>query len=220
MPEFPIFLHLQERLCVVVGGGTVGRRKAQALHQGGAWVRLIGPESGEPPPAGVELIIRPYRPGDLAGAFLVFAATGDRQVNAAVAAEARAAGIPVNVADLPEEGDFLLPAKLHRGDMTIAVSTGGRSPALAALVRDRLAATLGLEWSLVLEIAAALRQKKLTLQPEVEYNSQVLQRLLAGGLPDMLAAGATTEIDRLLASAAGAGCSLASLGIYLPKGES
>jgi precorrin-2 dehydrogenase/sirohydrochlorin ferrochelatase len=220
MPEFPIFLQLQERLCVVVGGGAVGRRKAQALLKAGGRVRLVGPESSEPPPAGVERIVRPYRQGDLAGAFLAFAATDDRQVNAAVVVEARAAGIPVNVADLPEEGNFLLPATLHRGDLTIAVSTGGRTPALAALIRDRLDTTLGPEWSLVLEIAAGLRQKKLTLQPEVEYNSQVLQQLLAGGLPDLLAAGAVTEIDRLLVRVAGAGCSLAGLGIFLPKGES
>jgi len=219
LPQFPVFFRLQKRLCVVVGSGHVGRRKALALGDAGARVRIIGPEAGRPATGDCEIIERPYRAGDLAGAFLAFAATDDRRVNAAVAAEAKAAGIPVNVADAPEDSDFFLPAQLHRGDLSLAVSTGGRSPAFAAAVRDRLAGVIGPEWELALAIAAALRQKKLTLQPETEYNSAVLLRLLEGNLPALLASGETADVDRLLANLAGEGCSLANLGICLSKGE-
>ena len=219
MSEFPIVFHLQGRLCVIVGGGPVGIRKARALCRAGARVRLIAPPAGRPELAAVEVIDRPYRQGDLAGAFLAFAATDDRQVNDAVAAEARAAGIPVNVADAPEEGDFSLPAQLRRGALTVAVSTGGRSPDLAALVRDRLAGVLGPEWAIVLEIAAALRQKKLTHSPEAEYNPGILRQLVEGDLPSLIAAGSTGRIDRLLETLAGKDCSLAALGVRLRKEE-
>ncbi len=219
MSGFPIVFHLQGRLCLVVGGGPVGIRKARALHQAGARVRLIDPAVNRQELPGIEVINRAYRQGDLSGASLAFAAAGDRQVNTAVAADARAAGIPVNVADAPEAGDFSLPALLQRGALTVAVSTTGNSPALAALVRDRLSRVLGPEWATVVEIAAALRQKKLTRQPEVEYNSWILHQLLEGDLPSLIAGGSAARIDRLLETLAGKDCSLAALGVRLPKEE-
>src|SRR5690606_10475975 len=135
----------------------------------------------------VEVLRRAYRQGDLREAYLAFAATDSREVNAAVILEARDLGVLVNAADAPADGDFTLPALLRRGDVTVSVSTGGRSPALAALIRDHLAATLGPEWSTVLEIAAALRQKQLTAQEKTKYNHMILRRLLDGGLPDLIA---------------------------------
>lgn len=220
MADYPILLQLNERLCVVVGGGSVGLRKVQALLQAGARVRLIDPE---PAPsleafADVEIIRRPYRPGDLGGASLAFAATGERDTNAAVVREARQRSIPVNTADAPEECDFTLPALLRRGELTVAVSTGGRSPALAALVREHLAGTLGPEWATVLEIAAALRRKRLTLRGKSEYNQAILRRLLAADLPVLVAERNAASIDRLLKSLFGEGFSLAELGVHLPKG--
>jgi precorrin-2 dehydrogenase/sirohydrochlorin ferrochelatase len=205
---------------VVIGGGPVGRRKARMLRAAGATVRLISPLDGEAANLpGIEIVDRPYRPGDLAGAFLAFAAAGDRQINAAVAREARTLGIPVNVADLPGEGDFSLPAVLRRGDLALAVSTGGTSPALAAVIRDRLEESFGPEWETALAIAAALRRKKLTLPEETEYNHAILRRLLEGGLLSLIADGRAAELDRLLLSVCGSGCSLPELGVRLPKGK-
>lgn len=220
MPDYPILLQLDERLCVVVGGGPVGRRKARGLVQAGARVRLVDAEPGSPEEElnGIEVVRRPYRPSDLEGAVLVFAATGDREVNAAVALEARRRGILFNVADAPDEGDFTLPALLRRGGLTVAVSTGGQSPALAALARDHLSGTLGPEWGTVLEIAAALRQKRLTLQGNTEYNQAILRRLLDDHLPELVAGRDTASIDCLLKALFGEGFSLAELGIHLPKG--
>ncbi len=106
MSDYPILLNLEGRLCVVVGGGAVGRRKVRGLIGAGARVRLIAPEPGRQTYRDLEVAARPFRSGDLRGAALAFAATGDREVNAAVAADARREGIPVNVADAPVEGDF------------------------------------------------------------------------------------------------------------------
>jgi precorrin-2 dehydrogenase/sirohydrochlorin ferrochelatase len=133
---FPIFLDLEGRLCVVVGGGPVGRRKADALLAAGAAVRVVCPE---PPPDGTPFDWRaePYRPDHLAGATLVFAAATP-EVNRQVVADARARGLWVNSATDPTEGNFFLPATVRRGEFVLAVGTGGAAPALAAEVRRHL----------------------------------------------------------------------------------
>ncbi len=126
---------------MVVGGGRVGSRKAAGLAEAGARVRVIAPRAA----AGLrahQWERRNYRPGDLKGAFLAFAATDDRRVNRAVAVEARRRRIPVNVADSLEDCTFLAPARVSRGDLQIAVSTGGQDPRLAKQLRQRLEAEL------------------------------------------------------------------------------
>jgi len=220
MPDYPVMLQLEGRLCVVVGGGPVALRKARGLREAGARVRLVAADVSAPAEEldGMEVSVRSYRDGDLSGAFLAFAATGDREVNAAVVREARRCGILVGVADAPAEGDFALPALLRRGDLAVAVATGGRSPALAALVRDQLAAQIGPEWAVVLDIAAALRRKRLTLQGKTEYNQAILRRLLDGGLPELIAGGDEPAVDQLLRTLFGEGSTLAELGVRLAKG--
>jgi len=109
---------------------------------------VISPDvSTELASTAVEVRRRPYREGDLEGAFLAFAATDRREVNAAVAWEAQERGIPVNVADEPSEGDFVLPSTLRRGQLQVAVSTGGASPTLAQRIRLELEDIFGYEWA-------------------------------------------------------------------------
>ena len=109
---------------------------------------MISPDvSPELASTAVEVRRRPYREGDLEGAFLAFAATDRREVNAAVAWEAQERGIPVNVADEPSEGDFVLPSTLRRGQLQVAVSTGGASPTLAQRIRLELEDIFGYEWA-------------------------------------------------------------------------
>ncbi len=217
---YPVQLNLSGRLCVVVGGGAVGRRKLAGLLRAGARVRLVDADAASVPPAvdALEFLPRPYRDGDLAGAFLAFAATDKPAVNAAVAAEARRRGIPVNRADSAADSDFLLPANLRRGDLLFSVASGGRSPALAAILRDQLAEHFGREWGAVLDIAAALRRKRLTPLEQTKYNYKVLRRLLAAGLAERVAAGDAAGVDALLATLPEGGCTLDDLGIKLPKG--
>ncbi|MCA1848752.1 MAG: bifunctional precorrin-2 dehydrogenase/sirohydrochlorin ferrochelatase [Actinobacteria bacterium] len=157
---YPIFLDLSGRRCVVVGGGEVANRKARKLLQARARVVVISPEVGaELESVAVEVHRRPYGEGDLEGAYLAFAATDSREVNAAVAREAEERGIPVNVADRPSEGDFALPSTLRRGGLQVAVSTGGASPTLARKIKDELEEVFGPEWAGIVEELGRSRRR-------------------------------------------------------------
>ena len=153
MPDyFAAFLDLRGRRCLVVGGGEIGERKARALLQCGAQVTVVSPAvtRGLAALAAVGRILgrrRPFRRSDLRGCALVVAATGDAAVDDAVAAVARRARVLVNVVDRPERCDFILPSVLQRGELQIAVSTGGRSPALAREIRRRLESLFGPEYA-------------------------------------------------------------------------
>ena len=134
-------------------------RKVAKLLRSGAGVVVVSPEVS-PELAGMvaEIHRRPYEYGDLEGAHLAFAATNSREVNAAVAGEAKERGIPVNVADRPSEGDFAVPSTLRRGGLQVAVSTGGASPTLARRIRGELEEAFGPEWADVVEEFDAARR--------------------------------------------------------------
>lgn len=217
---YPAVLRIAGRLCVVIGGGEIARRKVQGLLAAGARVRVIAPhlhpELQEN--TAIESICRPFLVDDLAGAFLVFAATNDREVNAGVAAAARQHGALVNSVDDPAGSDFHLPAILQRGALTVAVSSGGGSPAFAAQLRDHLAAELGPEWQSFCAIASALRQKRLTGGGASAYNRAVISDLFAADLPRLLACQDEAAINCLLARVTGVELTLADLGLHFGKG--
>lgn len=153
MPDyFPAFLDLRGRRCLVAGGGEIGERKVRALLECDAHVMVVSPTltpglaaltaSGR-----VEHRARPFRRSDLRGCALAVAATGDPRVDEAVAAMARRTRVLVNVVDRPAHCDFILPSVLRRGELQIAVSTGGRSPALAREIRRRLEGLFGPEYA-------------------------------------------------------------------------
>lgn len=150
----------------MVGGGRVSSRKARRLLQARAEVVVISPEVDEELAAmASEVHERRYEPGDLAGAYLVFAATDSREVNAKVLAEAQRLGAPVNIADEPEDGDFVLPSTLRRGRLQVAVSTGGASPVLAREIRTRLEELFGPEWAGLVEEVGRERERRLSGEP-------------------------------------------------------
>ena len=166
---YPIFLDLDGKRCVVVGGGEVANRKARKLLQARAKVVVISPNvKSELASMAAEVRRRPYEEGDLEGAFLAFAATDHREVNAAVAGEAQKRGIPVNVADKPAEGDFALPSTLRRGQLQVAVSTGGASPTLAQRIRQELEGAFSLEWAGVVEELGKARRDGRKAEEELE----------------------------------------------------
>ena len=139
----PVALNLTGRPVTVIGAGTVGARKIAQLLEVGAVVTVIAEALRAPLPSGLATVrVRRYQPGDLAGAILVVAATGDPAVDDQIVAEAAARGQLLNVVDDPSRCSFYFTA-LHRdGDVVVAVSTSGSSPALASWVRDRIAASL------------------------------------------------------------------------------
>lgn len=149
---YPIFLNISGKKCVVVGGGQVALRKVTTLLEHGASVEVISPdlcselsqlaESGE-----IRVLQRSYRAGDLQDAVIAIAATNDSNTNLEVVKEARRKAVLVNVVDDAESSDFIVPSYMRRGDVTIAISTGGRSPALARKIRNRLEKDFGDEYA-------------------------------------------------------------------------
>ena len=158
---YPIVLDLTGRRAVVVGGGKVALRKALALAGAGAKVRIVAPAllSEFADDDRLECVAAAYAAEHLAGAAVVIAATDDEAVNARVAADARAAGALVNVVDEPALCDFLVPAQVARGDLRIAVSTGGAAPSLSRRLRERLEAAFGPEYETLLAAVRQVRER-------------------------------------------------------------
>ncbi|MBI4491842.1 MAG: bifunctional precorrin-2 dehydrogenase/sirohydrochlorin ferrochelatase [Chloroflexi bacterium] len=159
---YPAFLDLKDRRCVVVGGGAVATRKVQALIEAQARVTVIAPQlSAELQPlvgaGAVEHATRAYEPGDLAGAFLAIAATDDAAANARVAREARARGVLVNAVDDLPNCDFIAPAIVKRGDLVVAISTAGKSPAFARRLREELEQLLSDDYLALLDLLGEVR---------------------------------------------------------------
>ena len=144
MPAYyPVFIDVRDRTCVVVGGGNIGEEKVSKLLDCGAKVLVISPEVTERvrnlvDDDNVTWAQRGYRPGDLAGAFIAIAATDDSKVNQRIAAEAKERNVLLNVVDVTHLCTFIAPSVVSKGDVTIAVSTGGTSPALARKFREEL----------------------------------------------------------------------------------
>jgi precorrin-2 dehydrogenase/sirohydrochlorin ferrochelatase len=146
------------RRCLVIGGGTVAERKIAGLLEAGAAVTVISPDISEnivrwSKQNAVNFIARRYRPGDLAGYEIVFVATDDKEVNGAAYVEGRERGVWVNAADDPTHCDFILPSVLRRGDLTVAVSSGGSSPELARTIREELEFYFTGEYELLTKLA-------------------------------------------------------------------
>lgn len=217
MADYPLNIDLADRLCVVVGGGTVGRRKVSGLLAAGARVRLIDPQPSAFERADrLEIISRNYRAGDLNNAFLVFAATGKGELDRTIATEAHRQGALVNLPGEPTAGDFSLPSVLRRGDLMVSVSTAGRSPALAAALKNQLSQWLPSHWATVCEIFAAVRDKHLAEPGQSHYNRQAVDSLLQAGLVELISTGRTDAIDRLLQHTLGKDYTLKNLAIELP----
>jgi precorrin-2 dehydrogenase len=164
MAYYPVCLEMTERRCLVIGGGPVAERKVAGLLEAGARLTVVSPSAmgrlrDWARADRVRLLLREYAASDLDGHSIVFVATDDERVNAHVARDARAAGVLVNAADDPAHCDFILPAVLRRGELTVAVSTGGASPALARTVRDELDAYLDREdYTALARVAAEVRR--------------------------------------------------------------
>lgn len=191
MKYFPINLSISARKCTVVGGGKVAARKTMALLECGALVRIISPELTPELQALLEERVvtweaREYQQGDLGGSFLVIAATDNTRVQREVFTEAEENGQLVNVADVPELCNFILPATVKRDDLSISVSTAGKSPALARKIRQHLESIIGPEYGKLADIMGLLRQEVLKLKRPHAENKDIFANLLHDDFADWI----------------------------------
>ncbi len=188
MSYYPVCLDLDGRPCVVVGGGKVAERKVKGLLACHAQVKVISPElteelSGMHAEGMLEWLARPYKKGDLAHAFLVIAATDDEQAQQLVQEEAGEQNKLLNVVDVPQRCNFILPATVRRGDLTVAIATGGKSPALAKKLRKEFEKRIGPEYTVLVKILGAFRPQILASGLSQPENELLFHKLL---LDDML----------------------------------
>jgi precorrin-2 dehydrogenase / sirohydrochlorin ferrochelatase len=159
---YPIFLGLKDKKCVVVGGGNVALRKICTLLECHARVNVISPVLCKKVKDlartnKIKVSLRKYRKGDLRKAFIAVIATNDEYINEKITEEAYKERVLLNVVDNPDISDFIVPSILNRGDLTIAVSTGGKSPALARKIRMKLEGEIGEEYARLVEIVNDIR---------------------------------------------------------------
>jgi siroheme synthase-like protein len=161
---FPVYLNLKDKRVLVIGGGEVATRKVASLLGTSASITVISPDISPELASlaetnAITVHRRRYTEGDCKGAFLILSATDDRETGKAVWEEARREKIWLNTADQPDLCDFIMPAVVRRGDLVVAVSTGGASPALAATMREQLSRSLGPEYGSLVKLLADYRQE-------------------------------------------------------------
>ena len=185
---YPAFIDLRSRECVVIGGGKVAERKALSLLSCGAVLKVISPEftgllEREATKGNIRLIRRAYKKGDLKNAFLVIAATSDTAINRKVSEDAACL---VNVVDMPGMANFIVPATVRRGPLTIAVSSSGASPAVVKAIRIELEALYGKDFGRFLSFLSVLRKKVIRDITDKKTREGFLKKVASGKMFDVL----------------------------------
>jgi len=201
--DYPVYLDIMNRKCLVVGGGSVSTRKVMTLLECGAVVTVVspvvGPELLELAEAGfIRWEKRTYRSSDLDGMFLVIGATDQKEVNHRIFADSEPLNKLCNIADRPEDCNFILPSVVRRGDLVIAVSTSGKSPAFAKHLRKDLENRFGEEYAEFLRLMGAIRKKLLSEGHEPEAHRHLFERLINEGLLERIRKGDRKAANRLL----------------------
>jgi len=205
---YPIYLNLQGCRCIVVGGGHIAEGKVQALLESEAQITVIAPELT----SGLRQLVnsnhltyfsRPYQSGDLADAFLVIGATDDHATNEAIWQEATEHNQLVNIVDDTPHCNFIAPSILRRGDLTIAISTSGKAPALAVRLREKIESLVGNEHSRFLELAGTIRAPLATHTPSFKERKALWYQLVDSDVLDLLRAGNDTAARQRIAEIMG-----------------
>jgi len=191
---YPIYLQLNEQPCIVIGGGKIAEGKVEGLLAAGATVRVISPDLTPrlqtlADQNKVTHMQREYQQGDLMGAFVVICATDQNEINHQVWQEASANGQLVNVVDDTPRCNFIAPAILRKGDLTIAISTAGKAPALAVRLKERLQEQIGSEYERFLEISGQLREPLARHVPDFETRKALWYQIVDSEALDLLARG-------------------------------
>lgn len=195
---YPIFLNLQNKKCVVIGGGEVAWRKVCSLQEAGAKVTVVSPEFYPEleKMAGVERIKRKYDESFLEGAAVVIASTNDEEVNKRIYYDAVKRGLLVNVVDRPEFCSFIVPATIMRGDLCVSVSTGGSSPALARNIRESLENQFGKEYDEFTRLLSEMRKWALKEISDDKVRRDVLQRIAGLDILDIVKKSGVSEAKK------------------------
>ncbi len=210
MRYYPVNLDIKNRKCLVVGGGDVGTRKVITLLECMASVTVVSPEASEKllKLAGsdmITLIKRSYIESDLEGMFLVICATDDEELNRQVSEDAGEFNMLCNIADRPEACNFILPALVKRGDLVIAVSTSGKSPAFAKKIRKDLEKQYGVEYADFLKLMGAIRKKLLRNSHEPEAHRHLFEKLINKDIVQLIKNNNFDKINAVLFDVLGDG---------------
>jgi precorrin-2 dehydrogenase/sirohydrochlorin ferrochelatase len=205
---YPVYIQLQERPCVVIGGGKIAEGKVEGLLTAEAKVTVISPnlslrlhELAEEKQ--ITYLARAYQPGDLLGAFMVICATDQAEINHQVWQEASANRQLVNVVDDTPRCNFIAPSILRKGDLTIAISTSGKAPALAVRLKERFQRELGPEYERFLELAGGLREPLARNIPDFETRKALWYELVDSEILDALARGDEASAREIISQVVG-----------------
>ena len=203
MKYYPINLDINNKKCLVVGGGNIGLRKVNTLLQCGAIVTLVSPQLHEElKDLGLEnkikVLNRAYLSTDLDDKFLVICATDDEEINEKVASDARGHNILCNIADRPKLCNFILPAIVQRGDLVLTISTSGKSPAFAKKLKEQFEKEFGDEYNIFLKIMGEIRKLVLSKQQDYEKNREIFEKIIDSDLVEMIKYQRFDKADQLL----------------------
>jgi precorrin-2 dehydrogenase / sirohydrochlorin ferrochelatase len=199
-PYYPAILDIAERGALVVGAGKVGEGKIAGLLEGGAAVKVVSltatPEVRRWAEDGrIELELRPYESSDLDGCFLVIAATEDNDTNVRVFEDAERRQMLCNVVDVTHLCNFILPSIVRHGDLAVAVSTGGASPALARRIRISIGQCYGDEYAVALQLLGALREELKAAYPRPDDRKVIFERMVYSEFMDHVRSGNAEAIE-------------------------
>ena len=202
MKYYPVFMNIQNKNCLVVGGGRVGLRKAATLEKCRANVTLVSnifPKNNTIlKRTSIVFKDKEYEEEDVKGMFFVFAATDNSELNQEIKNDAARRDILCNIADSPGKSDFILPSIVDRGDLAIAVSTSGSSPAMAKRIREDLEQLFGFEYAHFLSLMAGIRKKLLQSEHDPEEHKRIFTTLIEKGVLDLIKKNDEKKINLIL----------------------
>jgi precorrin-2 dehydrogenase/sirohydrochlorin ferrochelatase len=207
---YPVNLDIKDRHCLVVGGGSVASRKVKTLLECGANVTVVSLKFTDAltdleQNKGIILVKRPYKTSDLDEKFLVIGATNDEKLNRRINADAEKRNMLCNIADVPDICNFILPSIIRRGDLCIAISTSGKSPAFAKKLRKDLEKKFGDEYALFLTLLGEIRKILLHTEHAPEAHKPLFEKLIHDNLLEMIKNNDKENINQLLFEVLGSG---------------
>lgn len=216
MKYYPVNLNVSNQQCLVVGAGSVGTRKVKSLLECGAVVTVVSLDATEQihrmsKEDNIALHLRPYRMSDIENVFLVFGATNNESLNKKIFEDASKLGKLCNISDRPDLCNFILPSVIRQGDLIIAISTSGKSPAYSRRLRMQLEPQFGPEYAFFLSLMGIIRKKLLEQKHDPEAHKPVFEQLIDQGLLESIRDHDKSRIDELLTSVLGHQYTLGSL---------